>query len=1176
MTLSFEVPPHTLKKQHEASNPGASVWVSANAGSGKTHVLTQRVVRLLLRGVAPSKILCLTFTKAAAANMAARVYDTLALWTRLGDDDLRESILATGAPAPSVADATAARKLFARTVETPGGLKIQTIHAFCEKLLHLFPFEANVPSRFEVADESRQAELLSRARRETLADAATGGDRLGAALARITDDCGAKDFEALIEEALAHRAIFVESWPRDKEQALRKALGLAPDRDLAGVERDMIEAGMAPSRWREIAAYLDGGKVTDKDRALPLREAARAYQARRTGADPDADCLAAYLAVFFIAKGEGTPAKVLVTKDLARARPDIEAELYAEQARLDRLRAERKSAATFERTRALMILVEAIFSRYETMKSLRGVLDFDDLIERTLALLERSESSWVLYKLDRGIDHVLVDEAQDTSADQWKILDYLTSDFASGSSRSTASRTFFAVGDEKQSIFSFQGAAPRMFGAMRRKFERTFLEGGESFAHVPLTQSFRSVPGVLAAVDKVFGRPEHQRGLVADDIWMGHEALKSGLPGLVEIWPAVGAGSDEDQGDWRLPLDFSRATDPASVVAQRIARKITRLLDENSSEHVFDSETRRRRPIRAGDILILVRTRNSFFEAMIRALKQSKIPVAGADRLELSAHIAVMDLIAAGRAALLSADDLTLACVLKSPLIGLDDDDLLAIAPGRSASLADALAGSAEPRHARAFALLLRWRDRASLGPFGFYSRLLGEDGGRRALEARLGTESCDAIDEFLRLALAFDKEAAPSLVTFLDMVESMNYAIKRDMETGADAVRVMTVHAAKGLEAKIVFLPDTCGAPSPRHDPKIFALGDAALGTETIGWSPRKDCDCGAISAARDVVREAAADEYRRLLYVALTRAEERLYIAGFHGPRPPEAGSWAVMIEATLARDDAIETLPAFWNDEETIARLVSTGRPSSDIMRPSRGAPDVGGVTALPEWLSRPADFEPSAPPPLRPANALASSDNPAEIDVSGARRAALQTGRLMHILLQYLSLVAPDDRREAGLAYLAAAANGLDLAARENLATAALGVLDLPSLADLFGPGSKAEVAIAGKISLPSGARVEVSGQVDRIGETESEVFVADFKTGAPRGAEETPRAYLAQMALYRAVLAPLWPRKRVRMLLIWTAGPFVAWLDDDRLDRALALIEPERLGSIKGLESGIIS
>ncbi len=1144
MSALREIPAAVHARQLRASNPEKSVWVSANAGSGKTHVLAQRVLRHLLAGVPPAKILCLTFTKAAAANMAAKVFATLSQWTKIDDAALTASIEATGAGPATPALLVFARRLFARTVETPGGLKIHTIHAFCERLLHLFPFEANVPGRFEVLEDLGQAELLDAAKRAALATAERDRGALGRALQRLITETSQADFDSLIKEAMSHRALFRQTMPEQAAAPLRRALNLAPDETLASIETEMIEGGIAPSRFGEFADFLAHGSKTDCEKAELFRKA-ESLRAERSA------CLAAYLEIFFTDGGAGKKREKLATKAPADAHPDLTAELLAEQMRLEDLRARRKAADCCERSAALSTIIGEVLARYEHAKAARGVLDFDDLIARTLSLLERSDARWVLFKLDSGIDHILVDEAQDTSETQWKILEELTGEFAAGFGSRNIRRTFFAVGDEKQSIFSFQGAAPHMFHKMRSRFAVLF-GADAAFEHVELKDSFRSVPAVLTMVDEIFAAPEHQKGLVTDDIWMGHAPLKRHLPGLVEIWPAISTEPREDPRDWRLPLDMLDETDPPSRLAQRVAQKIGHLLAPGSGEYVYDSDLGHFRPVSAGDILILVRTRGPFFEAMIRALKQNKIPVAGADRLQLTQHIAVMDLMAAGRAALLPQDDLTLAAVLKSPLIGLDDEDLLKLAPGRKTSLFEALANSPEEKYQTAYARLARWRSRAALTPFTFYALLLSEDGGRRAMETRLGPEACDALDEFLRLALRAERDGIFSLARFLADLEGADLSIKRDMEASGDCVRVMTVHAAKGLEAKIVFLPDTCGVPSPRHDPKIFCLTDPAGGPPLPVWSTRKDQDPEAVADARDAARASAEDEYRRLLYVALTRAEERLYIAGFYNAREPGAIAWNMMIHAALG--DGFEELPAFWDSAEMILRRVTPGTiaPGATDAREGPAAQEV----ELPDFLLRPATPEMSPAPPLKPASALAAADAFRDDASAGLKREALERGRLMHVLLQYLPQVSPAGRRTTAQAFLAARAEHL-ASDHEDLIRQALGVLDTEGLAELFGPRARSEVAIVGRITTPGGMVREVSGQVDRIVETETQVIIADYKTGAVHEAGTMPPAYLTQMALYRAVLAPLWPDKKLRMLLIFTAGPNVVELQAEALDAALA-------------------
>ncbi len=1136
--VPLDVPDHLRERQMRASDPACSIWVSANAGSGKTHVLTQRVIRLLLAGTPPAKILCLTFTKAAAAQMATRVFRTLSDWTMMEDRELRNAIVLTGAPTPTSVDLVAARRLFTRTVETPGGLKIQTIHAFCERLLHLFPFEANVPARFAVADELRTGELMAAAKRGVIADAQRSAGKLGAALALVADLAGAFGVDRLIAEAMALRDPARAGATRS---ALLERLGGGRYPDAEAVRHAMIHHGIAPARWSALADQLAGGLKSDCEKAGCLRRASEAL-ACASGSAAVIELLAP---IYFT--GAGEERKNLVTAGRAKACPGLKEELTSEQGRLVALRGELKITETAERTAALLLLVEAVAARYEHAKAAGGLLDFDDLVDRTLNLLRRSDAGWVLHKLDSGIDHVLVDEAQDTSQAQWQILERLTADFAAGAGARRDDRSFFVVGDDKQSIFSFQGAAPLMFERMRAAFETRFRAGGKPFERVRLQTSFRSTAGILAAVDGVFAPVLHQDGLVQQgDVWPGHESIKVKLPALVEVWPRIKAEPRDADPEWRIPVDALAEDDPASELADRVARKIAALCTPLSPDRVHEGRSRRQRPVRPGDILVLVRTRNAFFEAVIRALKKHRVAVAGADRLDVANHIAVMDLVAAGRAALLPDDDLGLACVLKSPLFGLDDDDLIALAPTRKGPLLAALGASPETRHRKAHATLARWRARASATPFAFYVELLGRDGGRRLMEARLGPEAHDAIDEFLRLALVHEREGAPSLGTFLAQVEALESSIKRDMENAADAVRVMTVHAAKGLEAKIVFLPDTCSVPAPSLDPVVFDLAAEEEGAAPVlAWSPRKGDDPSAVAEAREARRRATMREYRRLLYVAMTRAEERLYLSGFFRAKEPPGDCWDAMIRAAfeVAPDGAtIEHVPAFWEGTDTVMRLTTAGESEP------AAAPKVAMEQALldlaPPWLAAPAPDEASPGPRLRPSRLGGGA-------ASAERREGARFGTVVHELLQHLPDIAPAQREAAGHAYLAA--RTFPTERRKPALAAALGVLALPELASLFAPGSRAEVAVSGRLQRAGGGERIVDGTVDRLAVTADGVVVADFKTGAVP--DETPQRYVEQLALYRRVLQPLWPGRPVHALLVWTHGPMLVRLDPEALDMA---------------------
>ena len=1147
MSARRSIPLQTRESQHKASDPARSAWVSAHAGSGKTHVLSQRVVRLLLARTPPSRILCLTYTKAAAANMAARVFDHLARWALMDDDALDRAVIeATGRPLDPT-DRDFARKLFARAVETPGGLKIQTIHAFCERTLHLFPFEANVPASFDVLDELKRAELLADSRRDALERAGDAANPLQQSVAEVASRASGASFQGLIAELLDFRGALGDADdPSDYARDLRRRLGLSDSETLGAIEAQMIDGGIPSASWRALAKRLRRGSARDNERGEQLELAASLA--------PRSVCIDDYLLVFFTQKGEPRGGKgTIITKDLCRKDESLLAELEAERARLTPLIAKRRAAALFQRSLALAQLGQAVLADYERKKNRLGLFDFDDLIERMCILLRRSNPSWVLYKLDQQIDHVLLDEAQDTSAPQWEILQAIGAEFAQGGARRR--RTFFAVGDEKQSIFSFQGAAPKKFDEMRRDFKRRFGAAALPFEEIRLDLSFRSAPVILECVDRVFAHADHRRGLSSDQEEPApkHRALKSETKGLVEIWEPIGAAKAEEPTDWRLPMDYASEHDPPVAVARKVAGKIKSLLAPENGAWVEGPEGPR--AVAPGDVLILVRRRDAFFEAMIRALKEQHIPVAGADRLDLANHIAVMDLCALGKAALLPEDDLTLATLLKSPLVGLDDDDLLAIAPRRRGTLHEALTASEAPAHKEAAQKLADWsRDARERAPFDFFARALGPGGGRRRLVARLGLEANDAIDEFLRLALAYERRQAGGLAGFLASVEGLNHSIKRDMEAAGGEVRVMTAHAAKGLEAKIVFLPDTCGAPSGRHDPKIFELRDHDDDeAASLAWSPRKDDDPEPVARAREAEREADREEYRRLLYVALTRAEERLYVAGYHGSRGPAEGCWHEMIRAAL--EPWLDKVPDPDDPGATILRSPEPPAPLSAF-----GAAAVARTIEIPPFACAPAPPETPPPPPLRPSSALAGADSappPATARPTKDEAERLLVGRLAHALLQHLPQAPTEGRRDAALAFLRRRAPGLDDPRRGAIAESVLRVLENAALAPLFGAQSMAEVDIAARVETPRGPR-DIVGRIDRLAVTAEEAIVADFKTGAPR---ERPSAQeLRQLALYRAAVAPLYPGRRVRCVLVWTQDASFVEPGEDALAQALAEVE----------------
>ena len=727
-----------------------------------------------------------------------------------------------------------------------------------------------------------------------------------------------------------------------------------------------------------------------------------------------------------------------------------------EQGRLLPLRQRRRAALTLERSAALFVVVRSILAAFARIKAERGALDFNDQIARALTLVTRSSAAWVLHKLDYGLDHLLLDEAQDASLPQWGILATLSAEFFAGVGARAKNRTVFAVGDEKQSIFAFQGAAPQMFAEMKRAFAERHRHAERPFADVPLTFSFRSSQTILDAVDMTFRTEMAWRGVAAaGEPPPKHDAIRRDLKGVVELWPPIAPSPPPDPEDWSV-LEQPAQDDPPVVLAKRIAEVIRGWLKAASPERVVDPESGEIRRIRESDVMILVRSRNAFFEAMIRALKAADVKAAGADRLKLKDHIAVMDLIAVGRAALLPDDDLTLASALKSPLMGFDDDALMKIAARRSGSLIEALAAADEDVAVEARRRLVDWQARAkALSPFAFYALLLGQDGGRWALIGRLGPEAADPIDEFLTLALAHEQQEAPSLHSFLAEVESAEVEIKRDMEVETEGVRVLTVHASKGLEAPIVFLPNSCGGPDSRHEPKLMRLSPPRPGDPPVlAWARKSAEDADAVAAARVEARDAQAGEHRRLLYVAMTRAAQRLIVAGHETSKRRPSDCWYDLVYSGLA--DALVEAPAPFRGGGTILRF-GGGLHAEGV---GQTAP-ARAVNSLPAWLIAKAAPE-TAGPPLNPSRAGGVG--------RGDRERALE-GRLAHALLERLPDLPPQRRPGAAAAYLDAWGVALPKSARLAIASKVLAAIGAPELSPIFGPDSRSEVALAG--FLPAG-------------------------------------------------------------------------------------------------------
>lgn len=1131
-----------------ATEPDLTAWVAASAGTGKTHVLTARVLRLMLTGTKPENIVCLTFTKAAAAEMKNRIFQELGSWTTLSDEDLKYKICIRTEEIAGADMLSRARELFAEVLDLRGGLQIQTFHSFCQSLLGRFPLEAELSPGFEALDDADSAELMRAAKDKMLSDGyTTNSEAERNALSLVASLLTEQTFDEVIGR-LAFDAAEISKTVSDYgtfEQFL-DALYSKLDVFRFDSEDQLVEQACHNDRFdfdglKELAERMSASKSkTDLKHANIISDFLSSDRDRRS------ETYENYKTVFLTTTL--SPRATIATKKVLNDNPNYESIIETEQARVLSLEHSLAKLRSAKATEALLRLGLKQLSHYDTAKQQRGLVDFNDMIDRTVGLFRQSElAPWILYKLDNRIDHILVDEAQDTNRDQWRVVEALAEEFFSGETARDIARTVFAVGDAKQSIFSFQRADPRQFIAARDRVFSKARDAGLRATAVPLALSFRSSEAVLSLVDAVFhkGAPAAQ-GLSPDNEEVVHNFSRTGLCGRVEVWPleAPYKKPESDQG-WTPPLRQETIDDAQQRASQRIARHIASMVGKRTLEA-------RGRKVTAGDILVLVRRRTAFVDYLSRALKGYGIAVAGRDRMLITDELPVMDLLNAARFALSPDDDLVMATHLKSPFVGLDDEALFDLAYKRQGSLWGALyAKRSDDRFSplyRDLSDLLNQADTA--GPFEFLNYILVERGGRKQLSGRLGAEIHDPIDELLSEALKYELQKPASLLGFVEHVGRNNAQVKRDMEAAGDKVRIMTAHSAKGLQAPIVYLSDVASVPDQRRESVFLSLSGDGYGPDVPVWT-RPIKALPEIVEAKASLKDKQLAEYRRLLYVALTRAEDELYVAGWRGPREPDPNCWYEAIKAGLNQLPTTETddvfgLPVTRFDVEQTENVepVSLGQPDDK----PKGQP--------PAWLRQPMPQEPAPTRPLAPSR---PEDEPAVMGPAARQKdSRFQRGILLHSLLQWLPDVAPETRQTLCLGYLEKSSG---LSGSDQLAfwQEVQSILEHPEFGKLFGPGSRAEVPLAGLVPTPAEPHGRaVSGQVDRLVLDGDTVLVVDYKTNRPppQSAERVPAVYKRQMALYRRALKAIYPDKTIKTALLWTDDARLMELSESLTEAAL--------------------
>ncbi|MCC5954829.1 MAG: double-strand break repair helicase AddA [Natronohydrobacter sp.] len=1097
--------------QNRASSPLDSTWLSANAGSGKTKVLTDRVARLLLRGVEPQRILCLTYTKAAASEMQNRLFRLLGEWAMLPEADLRQRLAQIDAkPVGGLAEA---RRLFARAIEAPGGLKIQTIHSFCAALLRRFPLEAGLSPAFSEMDD-RSARIL----RADVLDRLAEGDGRAAldALARVFTGA---DLDDLLREICGQAQAFEGDLP---EAELRSALDLPEGFDEQRLLADVF-LGSEFALFDDLVPVLAAGGKKDVDAARKLTEIAQG--------NPDLAALEELEGLLLFKSGaRAFQAKIddFPNKDTRTSLGPLLDPLNHLMARVESARSRRLALDCFTRSKALHDFARAFLPAYARAKAARGWLDFDDLIARAGQLLtDPSVAQWVLFKLDGGVDHILVDEAQDTSPGQWRVIEHLAQEFTAGIGARDASRTLFVVGDKKQSIYSFQGADLRVFDAMQAQFREKLAHVDLRLNDALLAHSFRSSDAILRMVDATF-RPPRDTGLGGVP---QHIAFNAELPGRVDLWPVIESGETLKPPEWYDPVDVLPEEHHYRQLARAIAAELRRMIDAR----VLLPHRTGAKPMHEGDVLILVRRRNALFHEIIAACKAEGLQMAGADRLRLGGEMAVRDLTALLAFLATPEDDLSLAACLRSPLFGWSEDRLFRLAQGREgAFLWKRLRESGEAATLEVINDLRRQTD--FLRPFDLIERMLIRHDGRRRLIARLGAEAEDGIDAFLAQALAYEPLETPSLTGFLAWLEQGDVQIKRELGSADGRLRVMTVHGAKGLEAPVVILPDTADR-SARSSGQLVTIDGLPV------WRASKDGSPANLRESLETQATLGAEEDARLLYVAMTRAEHWLIVAGAGKVGQPEC--WYNRMA------DGLEQIGAVPCDMPTGRglRYQHLDWPAEAVCaQDDRAAPRQG---TLPPILWQPAHAPDAVPALLSPSGLGGAKALPGE--AGDSTDAALARGTQLHLLLEHLPLWPQTDWQARARDLLASQETGVP-ADFETLLAEAARVLTAPDLAGLFGPDSLAEVEITAELfDRP------LSGTIDRLIVTPGHVLAVDYKSNriVPARAGDVPEGLLRQMGAYRAALAQVFPDCQIDVALLWTASAEVMHLPATLVDAAVA-------------------
>ena len=1121
-----------------------SVWVSASAGTGKTTILVQRILYLLLSGSKVDRILCLTFTRTAAAEMKERINFYLSQWAILDEEELSIAVEKITGKLPGKDMLGIASNLFFNLLQTPDGIRIETIHGFCQSVLRRFPIESGIPPQFRVADEQQRTDLIFNTRLKMMIySRANPESELSVALKKIMSTTSETNFHdhllLLIREKSKlenFKKIYENTYSQNK--IISKFLGIDSEDTEDSASQIFSDYNSFSSDKLEACAkvFIEGNKTESKWGKSALLWLSSTEEERASNAID-------YAKGFFTSSGNLR--SHLPSQKLCKKAPQATDFFHLERDRAQYFLENIRSIRLFERTNSWITISKYFLELYEEEKSLVNTLDFDDLIHTTHKLLSNPNlPSWVLFKMDGGIDHILVDESQDTSSQQWSIIKALSDEYFSTRSSDSRSRSLFIVGDEKQSIFSFQGADPYVMEDLQKQLSKRAQQANIPWTNLPLNLSFRSTSPILSLVDATFSDEETSTGVAIINKKISHNVSRLGDSGLVEIWDTEKpVGKPPSLDLWSLPTSREQPDNPKSRLAKRIAETISSWVSDDNQKNSDYWLSARNRKIQAGDIMILVQQRDSLMEYLIKALKKENVPVTGIDRMVLIEQLPVMDLMALGDFLLFPKDDLMLATILKGPFIGLSEEHLFNLAYNRGPlSLWEILLEKQheDPIIKQCVQLIKELMNKYNkMTPYDFYSDFLLSENGRRALIDRLGEEINDPVDQFLNLALEFQNDQPLSLQTFLAWLRSGRNEVKRNMERNEGAVKILTTHSAKGLQAPIVFLADAARKPS--HRPTLVWSHSDEINLPI--WLGKRSEDTKVVGRLREHHAKRQDEEYRRLLYVGMTRAEDRLYVCGTEGVRGKSKNCWH---EIVMRGFDILKT------KEKLIEKngLVRFSCPQKTKINLESNNPDI----IESEDSGKAIKFSPLYTEDTSDRLSITSKERPSNTknNVSSRKNqeSKILIGKITHRLLEILLTLPVSDRFEAGEKWLSNGSHGLDKDKQKKILFSIKELLNNQDLKKIFGPLGRSEVPFSVEVNNNNNNNIIISGKIDRLLIEDDIITAIDFKTDKypPDNQNLVRQEYIEQMQDYAKALRIIFPGKKILCGLLFTTNASMIWID----------------------------